>query len=434
VVASLVEQQVAHIWRRMGFGPTAADLDHGVKVGPAALIEDLLTRKMTTPAQWAFPAGTDWQAMIAYMGRQFELMRSSPNPLQERLAWILQGLVVVGLSDSVSFTELRGHLGRLRVNPMGSYTQLLRDTAIMPAMMQYLNGDENSADHPNQNYARELMELFSLGLKNPVTGVQNYTQEDVVQIARALTGYTFDWNTSTISFDSSQFDNGTKTFFGVNHGNAGLSQVITAISQHPSYKYFVPARLYREFTGLNAPPATLQQLGKLWGTTGDVRAVVSAIVKSPVFLSTASMNSKVKTPVELLVSGARAYGFDLTSSDYGWQLSTFMNQHPMMPPNVSGWPTGRIWLNAGVTMGWGSIVQDFASASMASGKGRVTELLQSANKATAPTAAMRLCGLGTMSATTSKALSSYVNANTWNRATAAGLLALVLVSPEFAIN
>ena len=371
---------------------------------------------------------------MKYLGRQLELMRSSPNPVQERLAWILQGLVVVGITDSVRFPDLRDHLARLRVNPFGSYTKLLRDTAVMPAMMQYLNGDENSASHPNQNYARELMELFSLGLTNPVTSEQNYTQTDVVEVARALTGYTYDWNTGLISFDPTEFDSGSKTFFGADQGNAGLHEVIKAVSHHPSYRYFVPARLYRELTGMAPSPATLTKLGELWGTTGDVRAVVKKIARSSAFLSPSAMGNRIKTPVELVVSGARAMGFGLGHSDYGWQLSTFMNQHPMYPPNVSGWPSGSIWLNSGVTMAWSSIVQDFAAKSLTSPSGQVTQLHDHATAATAAATAVHLCGLSSVSDSTLSALTSYANAGPWNRKRAAGLLALVLVSPEFAVN
>ncbi len=433
-MGSLTERQVAHIWRRLGFGATAVDIEHGVAMGTATLIDDLLTRKVTTPAEWSFTKSTTWQGQVTYLGRQLELMSTSPNPLQERLAWILQGLVVVGLTDSVGFADLRGHLTRLRVNPMGSYTQLLKDTGLQTGMMQYLNGDENSATHPNQNYAREVMELFSLGLNNLVTGAQNYTQNDVTQIARALTGFTYNWINDSIVFDPTQFDHGSKTFFGKNHGDAGFEQVITAISEHPAYRYFVPARLHRELTGLEPSTATLQELGGIWGTSGDVGSVVEAIATSDLFLSDAAIGNRVKTPVELMVTGARVMGFNLGPTDYGWQLSSFMNQHPFYPPNVSGWPEGKIWLNSGVTMSWGNIVQDYATASLAATRGTVTDLVKGANKSTAAATAVRLCGLTDVSAATMKALTKFVEAQPWNRVQAAGLLALVLVSPEFAVN
>jgi uncharacterized protein (DUF1800 family) len=427
------ERQVLHIWRRLGFGATGADLDHGIAIGPKALINDLLHRRATTPTQWKLPDLSNWENQAPYLGRQLQLMATSPNPLQERLAWILQGIVVVGVTDSVAFGDLRGHVTRLRINPFGSYTRLLRDTAVLPGMMKYLNGDENSADHPNQNYARELMELFSLGLKNLVTGEPNYSQNDVVEIARALTGYTYNWTTGKIAFDPSNFDDGQKHFFGANQGRAGLAEVIAAVSRHPAYRYFIPARLYQELVGHPPDVATLKSLGALWGTTGNVRLVVSAIAHSTAFLATEAIGTRVKSPVELLASGARVMGFPLGRSDYGWQLSSFMNQHPYFPPNVSGWPEGTMWLNAGVDMTWSGIVQDFAAAAAQSSTGIAARLWLTHSPLSAPTAAARLCGITELTMPTARALHAYTTSGSWDRYRAAGALALVLVSPEFLV-
>jgi uncharacterized protein (DUF1800 family) len=301
-------------------------------------------------------------------------------------------------------------------------------------MMKYLNGYQNSVAHPNQNYARELMELFSLGISNLATGTENYTQQDVVQVARALTGYTYDWTDGTIYFDPTLFDSGDKSFLGRDRGDAGLAGVITAVSTHPAYRYFVPARLYRELVGLEPDRPTLAKLGSLWGASGNVRAVVSAIVRSPAFVSAAAIGAKVKSPVELIANGARVTGFNLTTSDYGWQMSSFMNQHPFFPPNVAGWPEGTVWLNAGVAMTWGAIVQDFVTASAGAANGVVNQLLRRATPATAPALAARLCGITDLRTATGRALASYASGGRWDIDRAAGTLALVLVSPEFAVN
>ena len=170
------------------------------------------------------------------------------------------------------------------------------------------------------------------------------------------------------------------------------------MSRHPAYRYFIPARLYQELVGHAPDVATLRSLGALWGTTGDVRSVVSAIAHSPAFLAPAAIGTRVKSPVELLASGARVMGFPLGPSDYGWQLSSFMNQHPYFPPNVSGWPEGTMWLNAGVDMTWGGIVQDFAAASAASSKGIAAKLWLTESPLSAPAAAARLCGITDLTA------------------------------------
>src|SRR5437879_4181573 len=100
---TLAERQVAHVWRRLGFGPTADDVVVGVATGPAAVIDDLLSRPLTTPAGWAFTTGTDWQGEDRWVSQWLANAAKPANPLQERLSWILQGLVVAGIDGTTYF-------------------------------------------------------------------------------------------------------------------------------------------------------------------------------------------------------------------------------------------------------------------------------------------------------------------------------------------
>jgi uncharacterized protein (DUF1800 family) len=430
---TVAERQVAHIWKRLGFGATSSDIDRGVAMGPKALIDDLLSRPLTTPTDWNFTTATDWIGQSKFLGQQLHLMGFAANPLQERMAWILQGLVVVGIDGTVYFPDLVAHMFRLRGNPFGSYKQLLADVTVMTGMMKYLNGYQNSRQHPNQNYGRELMELFSLGITHPKTGAQNYTEADVREVARALTGYALNWNNGTMVFTPSLFDSGNKNFLGLPRGNAGVTEVVAAVSAHPSWGYFVPRRLYRELVGLEPDAATLDKLATAFGPAGDVAAVVSAIAHLPAFVSAAAIGAKAKTPVELIASAAKAVGFDLSTVDYTWQIRDLLGQHPYLPPNVSGWPAGKRWLNTGVIMTWCAMVQDFVGVSRTAAGGAVAQLAAMA-PAAAPTAAARICGITDLSPATATGLSSYVAAGPWNLDRAAGTLALVLVSPEFFVN
>ena len=433
-MGTVVERQVAHIWKRLGFGANGTDIDNGVAAGPQALTNDLLSRPLTTPTDWNFTTATDWTAQGKFVGQQLRLMGFAGNPLQERLAWILQGLIVVGIDGTVYFPDARDHVLRLRGNPFGSYKQLLTDVTTMTGMMKYLSGYQNSKQHPNQNYARELMELFTLGITHPTTGTQNYTETDVGEVARALTGYALNWSNGTIFFNSSLFDSGAKTFLGQSRGNAGIPEVMNAVATHPSWAYYVPRRLYRELVGLEPDAATLGQLAGAYGPTGDVRAVVSAIVNLPAFLSDPAIGCRAKTPVELMVSAAKALRFDLSAVDYTWQMRDLLGQYPFLPPNVSGWPAGKRWLNTGVAMTWCGMLQDFIAGSRNATGGVVQQLLTSASPATAPAAAARMCGITDLSPATASALSSYASGAAWNVDRAAGTLALVLLSPEFFVT
>ena len=345
-----LDAQVAHIWRRLGFGPTKADIDAGVAQGTQATLNQLLARPQVSWASSAFP--TDQQTDTSAL-RQLELMAFGPvasgtgisspqyNPVQERVSWILQGLVVVGIVDSVYLNDIRDHISYLRGAMGSTYRQLLLDVSVRSGMLKYLSGYVNTKDHPNQNFARELLELFSLGRVHPITGASNYTQGDITEIARALSGWQYNWNTGGSSFNVAQWDPGSKTFLGANRGAAGLAEVVAALTAHPSWPYYVPARFYRELTGLVASPEVLQALAPAWGPDGNIAALVTAIANRPEFLSDQAIFSKVKTPVELLVSATRLLGWGglTTDANLGWLLRE-QAQHPFTPPNVSGWPKG----------------------------------------------------------------------------------------------
>ena len=113
-MASQTERQVAHVWKRLGFGPTGADIDNGAAAGPQALIANRLGRPLTGAGDWNFTTGTDWVGQGKFMGQQLQLMGVAANPAQERLAWILQGLVVVGIDGTVYFPDLRDHILKQR--------------------------------------------------------------------------------------------------------------------------------------------------------------------------------------------------------------------------------------------------------------------------------------------------------------------------------
>jgi uncharacterized protein (DUF1800 family) len=434
-MATLAERQVAHVWRRLGMGPIPAELTAGATIGPQVVIADLLNRPLTTPAQWGFTSATDWTAEQVWLGQLLRNMQIG-NPAQERLSWVFRNLVVVGIADFTYVKDVRDHIYRLRQDPFASYKQLLTDITIMPGMMTYLTGCKNSKQHPNQNYARELCELFTLGRVDEVTGQANYAEFDVQEIARALTGYVYDWNTGLIKWSAASYDSGPKTIFGVPRGNIGVPGVLDAIASHPSFATHVPARLYRELVGLDPTASTLQSLGSLWGTTGDVRAVVTAICNLPEFLSAEAIGARVKTPIELLVASGRVLNLDLSKSDFGWQLRDLLGMHPMLPPNVGGWPAGTRWLNAGGLMSWNGIVQSLCSSARANAgvAGSPVTALFATPKANVPDEAARLTCITDLTPSTRAAIASYVSAASWTLDRAAGALGLCLVSPEFATN
>jgi uncharacterized protein (DUF1800 family) len=452
-----LDVQIAHVWRRLGFGATRADIDAGVAAGLTATIDGLLARPYTAPTTavpnpWLFPTGTDYVAASLAMARQIELMAFGPspvgsavtspsyNPLQERLSWILQGLVVAATVEGISHKEMLDHITALRTAT--SHRTLLQTITSRPAMLRYLNGHQNTKGHPNENYARELMELFAIGRVNPYDGTANYTQGDVTEMARALTGWQYNYTTGKTSFVASLWDSGNKTFRGASIGAAQVQQVMDALIAHPSWKYYVPARLYKELTGFSASPAVMDALAPVWGASGDLLATVGAIARRAEFVSDAAIFSRVKSPVELVASSARLLGFSGLGKDQNLSYSmTLLNQHPFQAPNVAGWFKGDQWLNATNLQRWVSHANamamkgfNWASTKVGAINPTTNVVFANSSAATAAGYVLHLAGLDNASPNTVAKLTDYAGAGSWTLGRAAGLLNLVLVSPEWLAN
>jgi uncharacterized protein (DUF1800 family) len=437
------EATVAHVWRRLGFGPAPGDVASGVASGgAAAAVERLLSQVSPTTTGWGWPgspSGSD--GLNADSDRLVELMSTNAHQLRERVAWILQGVLVLAWGAGGVDRQMEAHLDTLRAWPDLSYRDLLEKVARSEGMQWYLSGVGSMAPHPNENLARELMELFSLGVTHPTTGSKNYTEADVKEMARALTGFQYDTNTNVVTWQAAAWDSGNKTFLGNDRGAAGMKEVIDAIAAHPSFRYFIPRHLYRELVGLEPDNATLDALATAWGPKGDIGAVVAAIARRPEFLSDRAIRSRVKSPVDLVVAASRVLGVrEFPHLSLWWGLYS-LRQHPFMAPNVSGWPSGSSWLHAGTLVNWSALVQwmafsDDGSDGVAENLrlSTVRRLFAEGSSATGGDLALQLAGLHDVSLQTLGAVRDYAATGPWTHAKAASTLCLVLQSPEFYVN
>jgi uncharacterized protein (DUF1800 family) len=436
------QERVAHVWRRLGFGPAPGDVEAGVTAGGAtAVVDDLLSRPATTEADWQWPVdqGT-WEDQNSWVTRLFEVWAQSSGQLQERISWMLTGLLVVGPNDFVKYAELKEHQNRLRSWMLApSYKSLLAEVTVSAPMQKYLTNVFSMPPHPNENLARELMELFSLGVTHPITGATNYTENDVKEIARSLTGYLMDWNTEKVYWDQNYWDSGTKSFLGAARGAAKLPEVISGVTSQDSYRYFVPKRIYTELTGLTPSNATLGELANVWGTDGDLKGLIAHIARRPEFLADTTVGNKIKSPVELIVSMLRVLQYpDAEQFSLTW-VSWIMRQCPIVPPDVAGWdnrwlhPTHLVlWSNVAYWFCWSddgtdAIVPEKRNAT-------VRRLFAEATSATAADLALKFAGLYDVSSQTRSAVSAYASTGPWNWYRACGTMQLVLDSPEFMVN
>ena len=444
-----VQAQVAHIWKRLGFGPSADDVQNGVAVGPQALIADLCSRVPTTLADWNWPiwdpsqSWPEWAEYGRFQDRILEQFGRSTNPLQERISWILMGLVVISATDELHYPDFKKYTNLLKGHALGSYHQLLTQIMIGSGMQWYLNGFENEVGHANENLAREVLELFALGVTDLQSGQPNYAESDVKEIARALTGYQYNWTTGNADFNPARWDSGPKTFLGAPRGAAAISEVMQAIDEHPSYRRYLAARFYQEIVGLPPAAGVLDGLVAAFGPSVDLRALVTAIAQRPEFLSDAAINARVRCPIELVAASVRALDlYALEDFNFAYSMS-FLGQHLFNAPNVNGWPQGRSWLHAGQVINWSSLARELATRD--SGEAGVPVAQRSSTirqfhvDAGALSAAARaqgaqaLLGLHGVSAATSGSMTSFAE-GAWSFERAYALVLLGMNSPEFYLN
>ena len=219
---------------------------------------------------------------------------------------------------------------------MGNIQDLTKTVTIDPAMLIYLDGQRNRKGAPNENYARELMELFTLG-------IGNYTEQDIQEAARALTGWRVDGLTSY--FTESRFDDGIKTFLGQT-GNFNHNDVVDIIFTQPAAAIFFCRELYNEFMHVAHDEQSIAAMAQILRDNDyELRPVLSTLLKSVMFHTDEVRGAKIKSPVELMIGTMRQ--FNVTTPDYVYirTVAAQTKQELLAPPNVSGWDGDKVWIN-----------------------------------------------------------------------------------------
>ena len=236
---------------------------------------------------------------------------------------------------------------------LGNFRTLADEMGRQPAMLVYLNGVDNRAGAPNENYARELLELFTMGITGP-DGSPNYSQQDITEIARALTGWGVDYHGETPTPLDSVFvpdwhDGGSKTMFGQT-GTWGYSDVIRIVFEQRADEiaWWIASALYREFVYDVPHPGIVGQLATDLRDGGwQIEPVVRRLLASEHFFDDAALGVKVRSPFEHHISAHREIGYAPDAGFLGGLRYTMRlsGQIPFEPPNVAGWPGGRAWLD-----------------------------------------------------------------------------------------
>jgi len=262
-------------------------------------------------------------------------MIKTRRPLQEKLVLFWHGHLVSGRPDARLSENLFAQNELFRRMALGNFKELIVAISKDPAMLEYLDNESNRRGRPNENYARELLELFTMG-------IGNYTEQDVKEAARAFTGWTR--RAYDFYFDARQHDDGPKTFLG-RTGNLDGGDVVNIIFEHPATARFLPRRLFEFFAYLRPDESLVEELADLFRRSDfTVAPLMRTILTSRAFYSERAMRSQVKSPAQLVVGTARLLDVDSTVSPQQIRAMDLMGQALFYPPNVGGWPRGESWI------------------------------------------------------------------------------------------
>ncbi len=369
-MASVHLSLMAHLMRRAGFGTTRDELERRVVAGYEATVEDLLHPEAYDPIdyydflrflplQWK----PDTLGGVGQSGWVWRMINTKA-PLQEKMCLFWHQIFATGVSKVDHYDEVVDMIDIFRDRGIGKYRDLLLEVSRNPAMLYWLDNHENHATAVNENWGRELLELFTMG-------VGNYTEKDVYECSRAFTGWTmtpklpryhmgrWDWY---FEYRPKDHDDGEKTFLG-HTGNFNGEDIIDIILAQPATARFIARHLYGFFVAdeVQVPawqdtpprdPAAVEVIAEALAESDfDMRHTLRVLFNSDFFKE--ARLTKVKNPTEVVVGTLRMVGGaelpSLEVYDYCDQI-TYMGQELLNPPSVEGWHYGSEWINSSSLM------------------------------------------------------------------------------------
>lgn len=356
------------MWRA-GFGPAADQLDQLKKISPQELYK-ALRKASSKPPEFIDVADSYLKGLV--MGIDNEAKLSAKNLDQEEkkklrqkqkdsiknlnLAWLDQ--IVNSKAQLREKTALfwHGHFASrnlnvfyqqqmlqvIREHALGSFRTLIHDVSKSAAMLFFLNAAQNKKGHPNENFAREVMELFTLGRGN-------YTEQDVKEAARAFTGWSANLQGEFV-FRKFQHDEGAKTLFGKS-GNYSGEDVLDILLDQKQTARFITQKIYRYFVNERADSSKTEWLAeRFYASDYNIGELLDDIFMSDWFYYEKNIGAKIKSPVELLAGMQRMLPMELENNETLLLLQRVLGQMLFYPPNVAGWPGGKAWIDSSTLM------------------------------------------------------------------------------------
>lgn len=346
-------QRAAHLLRRASGGCSPRQLTAAVAAGPQATVRQLVSARPDEPFEQtsrgladAVLAGGEPRSLAAWW---LYRMLHTTAPLQERLTLFWHGHFATSGAKVTDARLLYNQHELFRRHALGRFADLAHGIARDPAMLLYLDSATNRRSHPNENFARELLELFCLGLGH-------YTERDIQQLARCFTGW--EVRQGNFRFNAYQHDRGEKEFLG-RRGTFSGDEAVDVVLAQPAVAEFVVGKLVRELVAdepeLRADycrplVARFQQSGL------DLADLVTAILESRLLLEEPPAGRKVRSPVDFAVGWLRSVDGLTNLQTLASDLAQ-LGQSLFFPPNVKGWPGGRAWINSAALVGRANLLR-----------------------------------------------------------------------------
>ncbi len=356
------KSSAGHLLRRTGHLGSSAEITSILNQDPGAAVDQLVDTALQMPVPDPIlissvnPPGDDasQEVKTAFSDANTEaateyqrdiLRRSCSDGLRERMTYLWSNHFVVAQSKYRLMGYGDRYFRTIRKNALGNLKDFVYDIGRDPAMLVYLDGDDNVKGTVNENFGRELLELFSIG-------IGNYTQFDILETSRALTG----WVDSPQGYDSffvpERFDDGSKIIFG-QEGNWGYDDVIDIIFAEKAWEaaHFACTKIYKLFVHARPNEDVVNAMSQLMiDNNFEIAPVVSSLLKSAHFFNRGFHGSRIKGPLELFQSLVFLIRPPITNStllDYGRVRTRGWGQHLLNPPNVKGHPEGQVWISSG---------------------------------------------------------------------------------------
>ena len=361
----MTPQQARHLLVRTGFTPTQAEVDKIVGQSAQRAVADIVAAAVANKPKYAAPDFVSQPPPIPYRllnskdeqqaQRQQQLregvdmkvwwmreMLESPSPLAERMTLFWHNHFATSQQKVTRSQAMWRQHQLLRDNALGSFSALLHGIAKDPAMLVYLDGDNNRKEAPNENFAREVMELFTLGEASQGGG---YTEQDIKEVARAFTGWSVEREDFTFKFRRPAHDTGSKTVLG-RTGMFDGGDVINIMLTQPACGQFIVTKLWQEFVSPMPDAKEVKRIAQRFSQNNyAISGAMVDLLTTQAFWDASNRGSLIKSPVDLVVGAVRQFGFSYSDVMPFVLKTAQLGQNLLMPPNVKGWPGHTDWIN-----------------------------------------------------------------------------------------